>query len=428
MLLRITLAVLATLMFLGVSLHRWRRRSFGVGCLTAWRATLSASAWAMVLAGCGGGGGPAAPPPAPAAIDMDRVLDDFVAANPRVSSVAMLAVRNGAIVYSHTAGFMDAARTRAPTRSTLYKTSSIAKLVIAVAIMQQVEQGLLDLDQDVGNYLAFAVRNPAFPNQVITARMLMKHGAGLAQPDPGTVTNDVFAAFDSSVVVSLQPLMEEVLTPGNSNYRDGIWLAGAPGSVNKNSNAGMLLLAHLVERLSGMPFSDYAKTHIFVPLGMIHTSHYFPDLDPNEVAALYDTQNNLVSQTSNWFFPISGLFTSPEDWANFMRAMLDGGIFNGNRVLQQSSVDAMFAMTTPANNQLAYSSNIGLIWREAAVNPGWYGHTGAGSQMTHVTEIEPASGIGYVLFTNEGLIDGLVGPGSDLNRAIHQWLRQLATS
>jgi hypothetical protein len=85
----------------------------------------------------------------------------------------------------------------------------------------------------------------------------------------------------------------------------------------------------------------------------------------------------------------------------------------------------MLAMTTPANNQLAYQSNIGLIWREAAANPGWYGHTGAGSQMTHVTELNPLTGTGYVLFTNEGLIDALVGPGSELNGTIHEWLDSL---
>ncbi len=381
-----------------------------------------------LLAGCGGGGGgaplPPAPPP-PAAIDMDRVLDDFVRANPRVSSLAMLVVKDGAIVYSHTAGFADVARTRAPTESTLYKTSSIAKLIIAVAVMQQVELGLLDLDADVGNHLPFALRNPAYPNQVITARMLMKHGAGLALPDFGAVSDKLFDLDDPSVIVSLHPLIQDVLTPGSPEYRDAIWLAGEPGSVHRNSNVGMVLLAWIVERLSGMHFIDYAKTYVFLPLGMVASSHYFPDLDPNEVATLFDSNDNPVGQTSNWFYPISGLYTSTGDWANFMRAILEGGTFNGNRILQQSSVDAMLAMTTPANNQLAYDSNIGLIWRQAAANPGWYGHTGAGTQMTHVTEIDTVNKIGYVLFTNEGLIDSLVGPGSELNRTIHEWLRQL---
>lgn len=355
---------------------------------------------------------------------MDQTLDDFIANNSNVPSLAMLVVKDGAIIYSHTAGFMDAARTRPPTEATLYKTSSIAKLIIAVAVMQQVELGVLDIDQDIGNYLPFPVRNPAFPDHVITARMLMQHGAGLSNPDFGEATDALFNVFDPSVIVHLQPLIEDALTPGAADYRDTIWLAGEPGSTNKNSNFSMVLLAYLVEELSGRHFIDYAKANIFLPLGMTGTSHYFPDLDPNEVAALFGDNNQQTTQTSNWFYPISGLFTSTGDWANFMRAILNGGSFNGSQILQASTVEQMLTTVTPANNQLAYDSNIGLIWREAAANPGWIGHTGAGSQMTHVTEIDPVHNIGYVLFTGKGRIDGLVGPGSVLNATIHQWLLQ----
>jgi len=385
------------------------------------RKTVATLATLILVAACGGGSGN----PAPAPVNMDQVLEAFVATYNNVPSVAMLAVKDGQVIYSHAAGFADDARTRAPSEATLYKTSSIAKLVIAVAVMQQVELGLIDLDADASDYLPFALRDPAFPNTVITPRMLMQHDAGLALPNFGEVTDKLFEAFDASTIVSLQPLMEAIFTPGDPEYRDSIWLSGGPGSVSRNSNLGMVLLAFMVEQLSGLHFNDYAKFNIFEPLGMNRTSLYYPDLDANEVAALYDDANNLTPQLVGWFYPIGGLFTCTGDWANFLRAMLAGGIYNGNRVLSEASVDAMLTMTTPANNQLAYSSNIGLIWREAAANPGWYGHTGAGTQMTHVTEIDPVSNTGYVLFTNEGRIDQLVGPGSELNQTIHRWLSEL---
>lgn len=379
----------------------------------------------LLLAGCGGGGkNTTQPAQDPVAINMDDVLDDFVVNNGNVPSVAMLAVRNGAVFYSHTAGFMDVARSEAPTESTLYKTSSIAKLVISVAVMQQVELGLLDIDQDVGNYLPFPVRNPNYPDRVITTRMLMQHAAGLANPAFGETTDELFQAFDPSVIVQLHPLIEDVLTPGSAVYQDTVWMNGEPGTVHKNSNLGMVLLGYLVEELSGLHFIDYCKWNVFVPLGMNGTSHYFPDLDATQVAALFDNNNNPSNQTSNWFYPISGLFTSTGDWANFMLAMLNGGELNGVRILQSATVNQMLTTITPASNQLAYNSNIGLIWRQAAANPGWIGHTGAGTEMTHVTEIDPLNNIGYVLFTNEGRIDSLVGPGSALNATIHQWLQQ----
>ena len=381
----------------------------------------------LLLINCGGGSNNTAIPrplPAPTPINMDQTLDDFVANNSNIASVAMLAVKDGEVIYSHSAGFADAARSQTPTQSTLYKTSSIAKLIIAVAVMQQVELGVLDIDQDIGNYLPFSVRNPNFPDAIVSTRMLMQHAAGLANPAFGETTDELFLTFDPSAIVQLHPLIEDVLTPGSPDYRDTIWMAGEPGTVHKNSNLGMVLLSYLVEELSGTHFIDYAKWNIFEPLGMNGSSHYFPDLDPNQVAALFNDDNSVTMQTSNWFYPISGLFTSTGDWANFMRAILNGGSLNGNQILQQASVDQMLTTITPVNNQLAYNSNIGLIWREAAANPGWVGHTGAGTQMTHVTEIDPVNNIGYVVFTNEGRIDSLVGPGSNLNMTIHQWLQQ----
>jgi len=234
----------------------------------------------------------------------------------------------------------------------------------------------------------------------------------------------VFEAYDASTIVQLHPLIEDILTPGSADYLDTVWLPGEPGSTSRNSNLGMVLLSYIVEQLSGMHYIDYAKWNVFRPLGMTGTSHYFPDLDPNEVAALYESNGNPVAPAASFFYPIGGLFTSTGDWAKFLESILAGGILDGNRILSEDAVQQMLATVTPADNQLAYDSNIGLIWREAAANPGWYGHTGAGTLMTHVTELDPAHGIGYVLFTNKGRIDGLVGPGSQLNMTIHQWLAE----
>jgi len=78
---------------------------------------------------------------------------------------------------------------------------------------------------------------------------------------------------------------------------------------------------------------------------------------------------------------------------------------------------------TPANNQLANNSNIGLIWREAPANLGWIGHTGAGLG-TSITEINLKSNIGYAVFTNKGGIDRFIGPGGSLNTIVHEWLQQ----
>ena len=187
----------------------------------------------------------------------------------------------------------------------------------------------------------------------------------------------------------------------------------------------MVLLGYLVEHLSGQHFNDYTKTNIFQPLGMDVSSYYYPDLDPDNIAAIYSSISGaLLTPFSYWFYPGGMLHTSRGDWPKFLMAMLNGGSYNGAQILQSSSVNAMLSTIQPANNQLAYDSNIGLIWREAAANPGWIGHTGAG-WVTHITEINMENNIGYVVFTNEGGIGPtLVGPGGSLNATIHEWLQQ----
>ncbi|TQV87623.1 serine hydrolase domain-containing protein [Aliikangiella coralliicola] len=378
----------------------------------------------FVFTGCGGSGSETTAPPPDTSINMNKVLDDFIANNSHIASISMLVVKNGNVIFSHGAGFFDAEKSKVPTEETLYKTSSIAKLIISVAVMQLVESDQLNIDQDISQYLDFQVRHRDFPEKVITTKMLMQHAASLANPAPGEVVDDLFLSFDPTDILQLHPLIEDVLTPGNAAYKETIWLTEEPGTLYKNSNFGMVLLSYLVEKLSGQHFIDYCQQNIFGPLNMNNTSHYFPALALNHVATLYDGNNSITAPSSNWFYPISGLYTSTGDWANFMRAILNGGSLNGSQILQSDSVNQLLNMTTPTNNQLAYNSSIGLIWRQAQANPGWVGHTGAGTQVTHVTELNPENNIGYVVFTNEGRIDALIGPGGSLNVVIHQWLQQ----
>lgn len=358
-------------------------------------------------------------------VDMPKVLADFIRENPNVASITLLAVDNNEILFFDSAGKFDFEQTQPPTMDTLYKTSSIAKLVISIAIMQQVERGLLNLDDDINQYLSFSVRHRQFPDIPITPRMLMQHSAGLSNPSINEVTDELFLSYGVDTKVTLHPLIEEVISPTSDKYRDSIWLNASPNALHKNSNFGMVLLAYLVEKLSGLHYTDYARQNIFTPLAMSDTSLYYPDLEQENIAVLFDDNNMVTPPNANWFYPIGGLYTSPADWANFMQTMLNNGTYNQNQILTTESIGRLLTPITPTNNQLAYDSNIGLIWRQAPINPGWIGHTGAGTQVTHITEINPQKNIGYVVFTNEGRIDGLIGPGSDLNLTIHQWLNQL---
>ncbi len=359
--------------------------------------------------------------------DIQKALDDLIANNPNIPSISLAVVKDGKPFYTYGAGVYDGAKTKRPDHTTLYFTSSLSKLIISVAIMQQVEQGNLDIDADINNYLPFEVRNPNFPNTIITPKMLMQHSASLANPFPGEAAEDIFFARDPTVPVNLHPLIEDILTPESEVYNSAIWMNEKPGTITKNSNFGMTLLGYLVEVLSDQHFNDYTREHILLPLGMNTSSYFYPDLNPDNVAALFIGTSNetLLEPFTLWQYPAGLLFTSGEDWSKFMMAILNKGSYNGNQILQSNSVEMLLNAITPSNNLLPYSSNIGLIWRQSALNPGWFGHTGAGGTVTHVSEINPDKNLGYVVFTNEGALGFIIGPGGTLNTIIHQWLDEL---
>ncbi len=357
-------------------------------------------------------------------IDMNQVLDDFIEDNPSVPAISMAMIKDGIVSYRHSAGFYDIDKTKIPDENTLYLMASISKLMVATSIMQQVELGKLDLDKDIGDYLGFEVRNPNFPNNVISTRMLMKHTSSLANPSSGEAVEDIFLGYEPEDVISLHPLIEEIITPNSAIYKSGIWMNVAPGSLHKNSNFGMTLLGYLVEKLSGDHFNDYTSEKIFKPLGMTGSNYYYPDLDEKNISATYPRNSDTAfTPFSFWLYPAEMLYTSTEDWLKFLSAILNGGTLNGNRILDESSVSAMLDVMTPSNNQIAYNSNIGLIWREAPANLGWIGHTGAGLG-TSITEISLKHKIGYAVFTNKGGIDSIIGPGGTLNTIVHQWIQE----
>ena len=133
---------------------------------------------------------------------------------------------------------------------------------LATAIMQQYEEGKIDLDEDISTYLGYEMRNPNFPNIPISTRSLMTHQSSLANPT-NLEASDIVAVFTDSVF-NMADWVKDYMIPGESKYTPGVWKNYSPDTQHSNSNLGVTILAHLVEKVSGMNFRDYAKRiHFF---------------------------------------------------------------------------------------------------------------------------------------------------------------------
>lgn len=214
-----------------------------------------------------------------------------------------------------------------PTR-TLFDIGSVTKAFTAVAVLQQVEQGRLDLDADVNQYLT-AFQVPETYAEPITLRHLLTHTAGFDDKNIG------YVARTSEEGSDLGDYLAEALPPR----------VQPPGRVTSYSNHGFGLAGYLVEVVSSESFADYISRHILAPLGMTETTLQAP-LPPEKVAqrAIGYVFNPLLggvrsAPMAHRNLPPAGVIsTTGADMARFMDALVSDGRHDGARILSPESI------------------------------------------------------------------------------------------
>lgn len=172
-----------------------------------------------------------------------------------VPGAAVALVKDNEIIFSKGYGFADL-ENRIPMdpETSLHRPGSNSKILVWTAVMQLVEQGVLDLYTDINTYLDFSIPSKIDGREAppITLHHLMTHSAGFE--------DEVIELFVSKPEL-MHPLSEYVKTHLPARVFQ-------PGSVMAYSNYGTTLAAYIVELQSGQSFSDYARQHILIPLGM----------------------------------------------------------------------------------------------------------------------------------------------------------------
>ena len=220
-------------------------------------------------------------PPHP---ELDRELAALVA-DPQhpVVAVAALAVRNGQVVYANQFGARHVGSTPGEpalpvTDRTLFRVASISKLVVAVGVMRLVEQGRLNLDEDVSTVLGWRLRHPQFPDRPISLRLLLSHRSGLS--DGG-----------ESYFFDGRTRLQDVLQPGGAHYAVGRnWRTGkAPGTGFEYVNLNFGVIATVMERATGERFDRLIQRLVLQPLGLRggFDPAAFPAADQADIATQY---------------------------------------------------------------------------------------------------------------------------------------------
>lgn len=246
-----------------------------------------------------------------------------------IAGAVVAVVKDGALVFAKGYGYADTAKkTPISPETTLFRPGSISKLFIWTAVMQQVEQGKLDLDHDVNDYLDFKI--PTAFDKAITLRDIMTHRAGFEE-----AVKDLMVGSTED----LHPISQYL----QSHMPSRIY---PPGTTPAYSNYGATLAAYLVERASGQNFNDYVEEHIFKPLEMNNSTFLQPLPDPLKTSL---SNGYLLGSGDPKPFelfqgaPAGALSASAVDMTYFMIMHLQNGRYKNVQVLKPETAMQMHA-------------------------------------------------------------------------------------
>lgn len=323
----------------------------------------------------------------------------------RIPSVVTCIVKDEKVVWSNGYGFSDYLKLNRASTDDIYMVASLSKVVVAIAILQLHEKGLVNIDDDINEYLPFNIRNPKYPDTPITLRMLLAHQSSLYE---SAIVE--YKSLPLMVIKSLPYLNDtsrflmESLTPGGELYNPNIWQGYQPGSKANYSNMGFILLGYIVERLTNQSLDDYCRENIFKPLKMYNSSFSISRLDGKRLARHYTRMGFLRIPLPKCQLPLSiaaagGLRTTTADFSHLLIALNNGGVYEGRKILNESSVELMRNVAYPNSSWHNIKFGLGWIfWEKNGVE--WEGHTGGGPGVYAVIAVSRVYNIGIIYFMN----------------------------
>ena len=313
-----------------------------------------------------------------------------------VVGLSVAVVKKGDIIYTKSFGLKDI-ETKAPLSDTdIFRIASISKSFSATSIMQLREAGKLSLDDDFSDLVGFKIRNPKFPDKVITLRMILSHTSSI---------NDSQGYF---TLDAINPSKNPDWAKCYSDY--------APGAGYRYCNLNYNMVGTVIEKLSGERFDNYVKNHILNPLGL-YGGYNVDSLDANRFATLHEydattktfkpspaaynprreeIRNYVMGYTTPIFSPTGGMKISATDLAKYMSMHMNMGKYKGKRIMSKKSAKLM--QTKVADEEgyaLALTNLDDLIPGKMMV-----GHTGSAYGLYSAMFFHPKEKFGIVVITN----------------------------
>jgi CubicO group peptidase (beta-lactamase class C family) len=275
--------------------------------------------------------------------------------------LAVGVVRDGQLVYARGFGMANIKKKLEVTPDTVFRIGSISKTFTTIGLMQLWEQGKFDLDDPVNPYLkTYKVlhSDPHAPS--ITFRHMLTHTSGIGET---RTTWDLLKSLTGNLEIAADP--DESITPLSEFYHGLLRAETYPGFKWAYANHAYATLGQLIADISGQPFEEYMRDHVFKPLGMEKSDYLLTDRVRDDLAQGYNFKKGS-------FVPIpykrvmigaaGSIFSSVNEMAKYAAALMNGGENQYGRVIQSETLDMM--MTPQLDNDIRVF-NMGLtFWLE----------------------------------------------------------------
>ena len=313
-----------------------------------------------------------------------------------VVGVSVAVVKNNKIIYSHSFGQKNIEANTPLTDDCIFRIASISKSFSATSIMQLVEARKLSLEDDASDLIGFPLRNPKFPDKVITLKMLLSHRSSI---------NDSQGYFSLD---SINPATNPDYAKCYNNY--------APGTGYMYCNLNYNMTGAIIEKYSGERFDQYVKHHVLDPLD-IYGGYCVDSLDKNRFATIYEFNKETakftnspnayaprskeiadyaMGKTTPIFSPTGGMKISATDLAKYMIMHMNLGKANGKRIISKRSARIMQTpLSSDENYGLAILKTDKLIEGKTLT-----GHTGSAYGLYSTMFFEPNEKFGIVVISN----------------------------
>jgi CubicO group peptidase (beta-lactamase class C family) len=340
-----------------------------------------------------------------------------------IPGLQTVVVKDGKVVWAKEFGYA-VLKQPGPIRpmrgDTLMWSASVGKLLVMIAVLQQVDQGRLKLDNDINSYVPFGVRNPHWPDVPITWRMLMNRTSSMKVEDDARVNEGT--TFGHDPTTTLDDRVESEFTPGNPFYWSERYSDNRPGTKWIYNNDTYDLLAYAIERLAHEPFDQYVSRAILKPLQMHDTSYRLAGIPESRFAVGYASvpqaqSFEYIPAMTYWFhrngdakildqqmscpnYPSGCAHTTARDFAQIMRMLMGNGVVDGTRILSAESVTLMETPTGFRTQHGGFVQGLGLFGPLDVHGIQTWGHDGQDVGAGTAFFYNRKSGVGAIAFAN----------------------------